>query len=82
MSGITTANGDAAPTETAPLLLSARSLANRLGISVRTLWRLRTAGKLPLPLKIGGSVRWRADEIDDWIRTGCPAIGARETFRS
>ena len=54
------------------LLLSAETLADRLGFSVRTIWRLRSAGKLPPSLKIGGSVRWRADEIDAWIRAGCP----------
>lgn len=56
-------------------LLSAQTLAKRLRVSVRTLWRLRSAGKLPRPLRIGHSIRWRADEIDAWIRAGCPPVG-------
>ena len=54
------------------LLLSAESLADRLGFSARTIWRLRSAGKLPPSLKIGGSIRWRSQEIDAWIDAGCP----------
>ncbi len=58
------------------LLLSAEELGERLGFSARTIWRLRSAGKLPQPVKIGGSIRWRADEIDAWVRAGCPNIAA------
>ena len=54
------------------LLLSAQNLAKRLAISVRTLWRLRTSGKMPKPVKLGGTVRWRAEEIDAWVQAGCP----------
>lgn len=58
-----------------PQLLSAQSLARRLEISVRTLWRLRSAGKLPKPVKLGGNVRWRTNDIDEWISAGCPDQG-------
>jgi prophage regulatory protein len=54
------------------LLLSAEKVAELLDISVRTLWRLRATGKLPLPVRLGGSVRWRAEEIAVWIQQGCP----------
>ena len=62
----TLANDDSAS------LLSAEKLAALLDISVRTLWRLRAAGKLPAPVRLGGSVRWRAQEIAIWIERGCP----------
>jgi prophage regulatory protein len=55
-----------------PLLLSGKIVAERLGISMRTLWRLRAAGKLPAPVRLGGSVRWRVNEIDSWVAAGCP----------
>jgi excisionase family DNA binding protein len=58
--------------ESKRLLISAEHLARLLDISVRTLWRLRSAGKLPDPIRIGGSVRWNAQEIDEWIAEGCP----------
>jgi len=54
------------------LLMSAEKLALLLDVSVRTLWRLRSAGKLPRPVKIGGCVRWRLAEIRAWIAAGCP----------
>lgn len=54
------------------LLLSAEKVAELLDISVRTLWRLRAAGKLPAPVRLGGSVRWRAQEVAVWIEKGCP----------
>ena len=57
-----------------PLLLAADRVAELLDISTRTLWRLRAAGKLPSPVKIGGSVRWRAKEIENWIEAGCPEV--------
>ena len=40
-------------------------------ISVRTLWRLRAAGKVPPPIRLGGSVRWRMQELETWIASGC-----------
>jgi predicted DNA-binding transcriptional regulator AlpA len=54
------------------LAISARELAEMLGISLRQVWRLNSAGKLPRPLRIGGSVRWDRDEILRWFREGCP----------
>lgn len=42
-------------------------------ISERTLWRLQSAGKLPRPVRIGRSTRWRLEEIREWIERGCPA---------
>jgi predicted DNA-binding transcriptional regulator AlpA len=57
-------------------LISATELADLLQISTRTLWRLRSAGKLVEPIKLGGSTRWRLDEVQKWIAAGCPVPGA------
>ena len=54
-------------------LISGEQLAGRLGISKRTLWRLDASGKLPLPVRIGGSVRWSSEEITLWIKARCPS---------
>ena len=59
------------------LLVSADKLAEMLDISVRTLWRLRSAGKLPPALKVGGCVRWRLAEVRAWIAAGCPHVDQR-----
>jgi len=52
-------------------LLSAKELARILSTSVRTVWRLRSADKLPRTVTIGGSVRWRQTDIEKWISLGC-----------
>jgi len=57
---------------TTALAISARELAELLGISLRQVWRLNSAGKLPKPVRIGGSVRWNRQEIMDWFAAGCP----------
>ena len=54
------------------MLISAASLAEQLDVSVRTVWRLLSSGKIPDPVKVGGSVRWRSNDIFAWIRDGCP----------
>lgn len=60
------------------VLLSARHVAQMLQVSVRTLWRLLSAGELIKPVKIGHSVRWRKDELLRWIADGCPPSNVRK----
>ncbi|MCH8854107.1 MAG: helix-turn-helix domain-containing protein [Planctomycetes bacterium] len=55
------------------LLLSAKSLARELDVSERTIRKLNSAGKIPKPLKLQGSVRWSYDELRAWIAAGSPA---------
>ena len=62
-------------------LLSAQTLAKRLAVSVRTLWRLRSSGKLPEPVRLGGAVRWRTADIDAWVAAGCPELPGRKETR-
>lgn len=56
-----------------PLLVNADAVARMMSVSVRTLWRLLSAGQLVPPLRLGRSVRWRKAEIEAWIQAGCPA---------
>ena len=55
-----------------PLLLKAEEVAALMAISTRTLWRLVSVDSFPQPVRIGGSVRWRKSEIENWIASGCP----------
>jgi excisionase family DNA binding protein len=55
-----------------PLLIPAKEVARILGISERTVWRHQSSGTIPKPVRIGGNVRWRADEIREWVAAGCP----------
>jgi excisionase family DNA binding protein len=55
-------------------LIAADELASMLDVSTRTVWRLLSTGRLVQPVRIGGSVRWRLDEVRDWIKNGCPVV--------
>jgi len=57
----------------AAVLLTARQVAAQLNISVRTLWRLESSGKLPRPVVVGSSKRWIREELLAWISSGCPS---------
>ena len=59
-------------------LINAKQLATLLSISERTLYRLKSMGELPMPVILGGSVRWRRTEISCWIEQGCPKPSRRE----
>lgn len=61
-----------------PVLLTAAQVAAVLQISTRTLWRLLSGRKVPEPVRLGGAVRWRAEDIKNWIAAGCPQTSARE----
>lgn len=67
------ANTVVSPSEqtTAPLL-TAREAASLCGLGLSTWWRYLSSGKIPAPVRIGGSVRWRRDELFCWLETGCP----------
>jgi prophage regulatory protein len=54
------------------LAVCARELAEMLDVSLRQVWRLNSAGKLPRPIRLGGSVRWDRDEVLAWFKAGCP----------
>ena len=45
--------------------------------SPRAIYRDADAGRIPWGLKIGASRRWDLDEIDMWIRNGCPSCRKR-----
>ena len=53
--------------EATRLALSVREVADALGVSVRSVWRLSATDELPRPFRIGRSVRWRAASIDSWL---------------
>ena len=61
-----------------PMLISVEELSQIMQVSVRTLWRLRSAGRLIEPIRIGRNTRWRLDEVRRWIDEGCPAPPLRD----
>ena len=60
-----------------PLAVDARRLAAMLCAGIRTVRTWDAAGRLPAPVRIGGRVVWRLDEIRAWLDAGAPD---RETW--
>ena len=54
------------------LMLDTRDVARLLKCSGRHVANLRKAGFMPLPVKLGASVRWPRRVIEEWIAAGCP----------
>jgi predicted DNA-binding transcriptional regulator AlpA len=53
-------------------LVTAREVARLLSVSARSVWRLRDSGRMPDPVRVGGSVRWGLETIRAWIAAQCP----------
>ena len=58
-------------------LVNAERLGQLLKLSKRQIFRLRSSGKLPAPIRLGGSIRWMESTIIQWLRAGAPD---RKTF--
>lgn len=57
-------------------LLTKEQVAERLQLSVRTVYRKSQSGEMPAPVNIGKHVvRWRSDVLDDWMASDCPNVG-------
>ncbi len=55
-----------------PILLAAAEAAKLLRISERHFYKLHSSGRVPRPIRLGRAVRWRADELRDWVAAGTP----------
>jgi predicted DNA-binding transcriptional regulator AlpA len=60
----------------------AKRLAKLLCAGIRTVRTWDAAGKLPAPVRIGGRVVWRVDEIRAWLAAGAPCRDEWETRRT
>ncbi|AQT70097.1 putative transcriptional regulator [Anaerohalosphaera lusitana] len=63
-------------------LINAKQLGELLSLSRRQVFRLNSSGKIPAPLRIGGSVRWNSEEVHAWIDNGAPARQQWEAMRT
>lgn len=70
-----------AGTKQSTQLLTAKALAKILSTSVRSIWRYRSSGRLPETVKIAGAIRWRQQDIEQWITLGCPSKSEFEARR-
>lgn len=62
----------AVPAEPLALTVDAADGAGLLGIGRTKFLQLHSSGRLPLPLRFGRAVRWRRQELVDWLNAGCP----------
>ena len=65
-----------------PVLVTAKELSAMLSVSVRTIWRMRDAGRLPAPITIGSCVRWQTATIEEWVAAGCPQVSRGRSHRN
>ena len=66
-------DGSATPPAPESLLVDAAQAAALLGVSRNMVWKLNATGRLPIPVRLGRCVRWRRNELVDWINADCPA---------
>ena len=62
-------------------LINAKTLGQILALSKRQVFRLNSCGKIPAPIRIGGAVRWDADEISAWLAAGAVDRRAWEALK-
>jgi predicted DNA-binding transcriptional regulator AlpA len=54
-------------------LLTTQAVAEKLSLSKRAVFRMKSAALICAPLKVGqGAIRWRQSDIEQWIALGCP----------
>jgi predicted DNA-binding transcriptional regulator AlpA len=54
------------------MLLTAADLARELRLNIKTIRRMDMGGRLPEPVRLSRTVRWRAAEVRAWVAAGCP----------
>ena len=64
-----------------PAILRRRDAAHLCGVSEGSWSRHHAAGRVPDPVRIGGCVGWRRQELLDWIAAGCPDRRSWETVK-
>lgn len=60
------------PPDYPSLLLDKKQTANLLRLSARTVDSMTGQKRMPEPVRLGKSVRWRYDELKAWTEAGCP----------
>lgn len=57
-----------------PELLTTEQAHGFCGMSKSAWYKAQSSGKIPPPVRIGTVVRWRREELRDWIRESCPPV--------
>lgn len=57
-----------------PLCIRLKEVAQLLGISERTLATMRSCGKLPPAIRLGGCLLYPVSDLKLWVSLGCPPL--------
>lgn len=60
------------PEENPSLLMTAQEAWMLCGMKKTTWYKNQSRKKIPAPVRVNGFIRWRRQEILDWIEAGCP----------
>lgn len=66
-----TINGHVPPNHR--LLVDAKGASALCSVSVSSWSRLHASGRVPRPVKLGGRVLWRVEELRRFVAANCPA---------
>jgi excisionase family DNA binding protein len=55
-------------------LLDVQEVAALINCSARHVYRLSDSGRMPPPVRLGSLVRWRRQQLLDWLDAGCPVV--------
>lgn len=69
-------------TDTDCVAIPLDDVAALLNISRRHAAALNASGRLPTPIRLGRSVRWRLADLRDWLAAGAPPRDRWETMRA
>lgn len=53
-------------------MISKTQLAAELGVGEQTVAIYRAKYEMPEPIRLGGKLYWRRDDIENWLRTFLP----------
>jgi len=62
-------------------LLTKEEVADKFKMTVKWVEEAACSGKIPAPVSLDGHIRWREEEIDEWIQAGCPVIPKSEKIQ-
>ncbi len=63
-------------------LLRLAEVARLCRVDEATITRMIESEQTPAPIRLNGELRFRASEIDEWIRSGCPNRNSFEERQS
>lgn len=56
------------------LLLDIGGMAKFLGMSAKALQQMAWTGRVPVPVRLGGVMRWNIIRLLEWVESGCPRL--------